>query len=104
MQHARHIVDLSIKGSDKLPETDKQNLVELTSQLIEAQEGTNMKRLELTGLSRSSVDEPSEEDKHLINALLNSGFTQLTTFRLNGNASWFGNSEIRTHLFSFIQD
>ena len=78
MQHAKHLQDLRIFGYAELPETDKQNLVELATQLIEAQEDTNMVKLCLAELSKSSVAEPTEEDMQLINALLNSGFTELT--------------------------
>ena len=78
-------------------------MVDLTTRLIEAQEDTNMKRLTLFKLSSKSVGEPTEEDKNLINALLYSGFTQLTYLGLDNNALWFGHSEMRSYLLDSIR-
>ena len=109
MQHANHLEVLNIEGvkiegREELPETDKVNLVELTSRLIEAQEDTNMKDLSLMNLSKVSVDELTEEDMYLLNACLGSPITQLTTLKLSKNAGWFANREAWPILFSFIQE
>ena len=78
-------------------------MVDLTTRLIEAQEDTNMKELYLNKLSSKSVAEPTEEDKQLINALLNSTVTHLAELYLDKNVLWFGHSEMRSYLFDFIQ-
>ena len=87
-----------------LHETDKKNVAELASRLIEAQEDANMKQLTLDNICSKSVDEPLEEDVHLITSLLNSPITQLTRFSFSLNASLFENSELWTDLLSFIQE
>ena len=104
MQQANQLEILKIEGQEELPENDKVNLVELTSRLVEAQEGTNMKELALNNLSRMSVDELPEEDRHLIDALLGSAITQLTTLDLSKNTSWFAHCESWPGLVSFIQE
>ena len=52
-------------------------MVELASRLIEAQKDTCIEILSLEGLSSKSVHEPTEGDKLLINALLDSGFSHI---------------------------
>ena len=63
-----------------------------------------MEELTLGELSTSSVAEPSQEEKCLINALVRSGFTQLTSLDLSDNPSWFAHIEASSHLFEFIQE
>ena len=48
-----------------------------------------MERLYLERLATKSVDEPSQEEKQLINAVVRSGFNQLTSLSLDENPSWF---------------
>ena len=87
-----------------LHETDKKNVAELASRLIEAQEDANMKQLTLDNICSKSVDEPVEEDMHLVTSLLNSPITQLTRLSFALNASLFEHSELWTDLLSFIQE
>ena len=109
MQHAKHLQKLFITGRKevghkRIHETDKKNVAELASRLIEAQEDANMQKLFLDNICSVSVDEPAEEDVHLITTLLNSPITQLAEFSLSNNAGLFEHSELWTDLLSFIQE
>ena len=61
-----------------------------------------MQKLILYGLSSKSVDVPTEEDQRLINAIVQSGLTQLKQLNLSENPSWFRHSETQGYLFDFI--
>ena len=79
-------------------------MAQLASRLIEAQEDANMKHLALDNICSKSVDEPVEEDVHLVTSLLNSPITQLTSLSFSHNANLFEHSELRTDLLNFIQE
>ena len=40
----------------------------------------------------------------LINAIVQSGLTQLIDLNLDGNASWFRHSEVKSYLLDFIKE
>ena len=61
-----------------------------------------MEELNLSTLSLLEA-EPSEEEKGLINALLNSSITKLQKLYLNNNAEWFGHDEAFEYLLDFIR-
>ena len=63
-----------------------------------------MERLYLISLSSDSIDEPSAEEKRLINALVRSDITKLTHLDLNFNASWFVHIEALSHMLDFIRE
>ena len=48
-----------------------------------------METLTLYGLACKSKDEPSQDEKQLINAVVRSGLNQLTFLDLRENPSWF---------------
>ena len=52
-----------------------------------------MKNLHLEALGSKSVEEPSNQDKRLINALLQSGMNQLTDLTLKASEPWFSHDE-----------
>ena len=63
-----------------------------------------MEKLSLSGLSNYSAKELPQEEKLLVNAVVQSGLTQLTSLDLGGNPCWFIDSEASSHLFEFIQE
>ena len=63
-----------------------------------------MKELMIVGMSSQSIVEPTEEDKRFINAVVQSGLTQLTKLGFIGNPCWFGHSEMQEYLLDFIQE
>ena len=79
-------------------------MADLATKIIEEQEETNMERLTLSELASKSVDEPSQEEKQLINAVVRSGFNQLMNLNLNRNPSWFLHKDASSYLFEFIQE
>ena len=60
--------------------------------------------LTLVGLSNDSIEEPSAEEKRLINAVVRSGISKCIDFHSNYNASWFAHSEAQSHLFDFFRE
>ena len=62
-----------------------------------------MERLTISDISSKTDGEPLQEDMRLINAIVNSGITQLTYLNLYGNDSWFANSEAQSYLMDFIK-
>ena len=72
------------------------------SKILDAQTDSNMKKLFLDGFDRYQKTELVEEDKRLINSLLNSSQTQLNMLSLKDNNIWWGDEEASTHLCSFI--
>ena len=64
-------------------------MADLATKIIEEQEESSMEKLTLCYLSSDSVDEPSPEEKQLINAIVRSGFNQLILIDLGLNSCWF---------------
>ena len=64
-----------------------------------------MHYLALTGLNmRGEHSDPYDEEKHLINALLNNRPTKLTLLGLGENPDWFTtDSEAAGYLFDFLK-
>ena len=62
-----------------------------------------MERLTISDISSKTDGEPLQEDMRLINAIVNSGITQLIYLNLYGNDSWFANSEAQSYLMDFIK-
>ena len=75
VQHAKQLKAFSMYGYDDLPETDEPNVLELASRILEEQEEPVIQKLDLARLSSKSSEEPTEEDKRLINAVVRSGIT-----------------------------
>ena len=75
---------------------------DLLSKILDAQVDSNMIKLFLDGFDRYEETELVEEDKRLINSLLNSGQTQLNMLSLKDNNKWWGDEEASAHLCSFI--
>ena len=75
---------------------------DLLSKILDVQADSNMKKLFLEGFDRYQETELVEEDKRLINSLLNSSQTQLNMLSLKDNNIWWGDEEASTHLCSFI--
>ena len=94
VQHTKYLYELNVSGKQDLPETDKLNVLELASRILEEQDEPMLQDLTLSMLSSKSAEEPAEEDKRLINAVVQSGFNRLTSLHLDDNASWFSNSEV----------
>ena len=94
VQHTKYLYELNVSGKQDLPETDKPNVLELASRILEEQDEPMLQDLTLSMLSSKSAEEPTEEDKRLINAVVQSGFNRLTSLHLDDNASWFSNSEV----------
>ena len=74
------------------------------SKILDAQTDSNMKKLFLDGFDRYQKTELVEEDKRLINSLLNSSQTQLNMLSLKDNNIWWGDEEASAHLCSFIKE
>ena len=53
--------------------------------------------------NKEEKQELSDEDKLLINSILSSSQTILTSFNLKNNKTWFGDSEATEHLCVFLQ-
>ena len=79
-------------------------MADLATKIIEEQEDTSMKKLTLKGHPCKSKDELSQEEKQLINAIVRSGFNQLTDLSLYGNPSWFLHKDAWSYLFELIQE
>ena len=79
-------------------------MLSITTRILEEQEKLEMQTLGLFDLSGKPDEEPTEEDKLLINAVIRSGLTQLTELFLSGSIAWFANTEIRSYLLEFIQE
>ena len=62
-----------------------------------------MTTLNLERLSIEEAEELGEEEKRLVDALLNSSLTQFKNLSLWGNAAWFGHDEAREYLIDFIK-
>ena len=97
MRHASHLKKLYIEGF-LLATKDKTNLADLAAAILEAQEEVNMESLTLQyiGAEVDGVVEIPAEAKRLINALIDSGITQLTGLNLSHNYGWlarYGNGE-----------
>ena len=99
---AKHLKELYIILND-FPEADKANVADLTSKLIEKQEGLNLEKLNLTRLSNNSNKEPSVEENRLINAVVQSDLTKLTDLSFFGKMSWFAHSDTQSRLLNFIE-
>ena len=102
VRHAKQLKRLFIEGSSDIPDADKVNVADLAIAILEAQEEIHMDKLALKGISSSSDDEPVTEDRRLINAMVNSGITQLTDLHLSENTSWFAHWETASYLVDFI--
>ena len=63
-----------------------------------------MEKLTLSGLSNNSAEQLSQEEKQLINAVVQSGLFELTYLNLGGNPCWFIDDEASSHLFEFVQE
>ena len=94
LQHTKHLKSLSIGGENELSENERQNVIELANLFLENQEEQIIQKLHLSGLSSRSFDEPTEQDKRLINNVISSGLTQLTTIGLCNNKTWFRHNEV----------
>ena len=103
MYHVKHLKRFSMQAQD-LPETDRLNVLELASRIMEEQEEPVMQELMLNELGSKSTEEPTQDDERLINAVVRSGLTQLNMLRFDNNASWFGHSEMNQYLMEFIQE
>ena len=79
------------------------NVVDLAAAILNAQEEIHMLTLTLEELSCTTTDELVEEEKHLINAVVNSGITQLVRLNLNKNVKWFAHIEAQSYLIDFIK-
>ena len=62
-----------------------------------------MKELNFSRLCIKKAEELGEEEKRLVNSLLNSSHTQLEELDLGGNAKWFSHDEARENLIDFIK-
>ena len=122
MQGCKHLKELSIRCEEYLPETDRQNVLEIASKILEDQAEPEIKKLILTKLG--DVDEPNRElavslrrsvtktqtsnffaaDKRLITAIVRSAYVQLTDLDLSHNPQWWDNSEAAEHLLGFIKE
>ena len=100
--HTRHLKALNIERQYEHSETDRPNVLEFASRIIEEQDEPVLQELTLSELSSASIEEPTEEDKRLINAVLQSGITELTTLSFSKNASWFCHSDMKQYLLEFI--
>ena len=78
-------------------------LIGLAAAIIEAQTGNNMTKLDLSILCIKEAEELGEEEKRLVDALLNSSLTQLEALFLQGNTAWFRHDEAREYLIEFIK-
>jgi len=63
-----------------------------------------MKQLNFEGLSSKTAEEPTDQDKRLINALIQSGMNQLTEISLPKFAYWFSHAESEQYLLEFIME
>ena len=103
VRHANQLKELIIIGGS-VPELDKANVADLAAAILEAQEEIHMERLCLHGISSNGpVDETLAKDKRLINAVVNSGITQLVRLNLNKNVKWFAHIEAQSYLIEFIK-
>ena len=84
-------------------ETDRLNVLDFTTKIIEAQETANLKELTLNRLGSTSVEELTDEDMRLINAVVQLEVTQLSKLELYMLNAWFAHSEERDQLLDFIR-
>ena len=101
-QHANQLMRLEIYGEEDLQEADKQNVVDFAAKMVESQEC--IEELMLENISTDFVEEPSQEERRLINALLSLNCDKLRYLFLNENPSWFAHNEASSYLFEFIQE
>ena len=97
LQHCSHLKELKMFGmadyrwpeKDNPPsESDRLNILALVSKIIDGQDEPSLKKLSLNRLSSLEVDEPTDEDKHMIFAVVRST-VQLIHLDLSDNAVWF---------------
>ena len=76
VQHCRHLTKFEMaKCEELLHEQDRLNVLDFTTRILDEQSAPKLKEIYLTGLSSSEIDELTNEDQHLINALVRSGLT-----------------------------
>ena len=79
------------------------SIVELAARIIEEQHGDTIEMLQLGSLCIENSQEPEQEEKQLITALVNSKITGVQTLYLEDNPTWFKNAETADQLLSFIK-
>ena len=78
-------------------------MCDLASKLIDAQADDTMESLELHFLS-AYLDTLEPEDKLLIDSIINSGQTNLSSLKLGFNDGWWADTEASALLADYIRD
>lgn len=104
--HCKNLEELTLEGSDrdKLPASDRPNLVDFFARILEEQKDDKMKKLKTSGICNEVSTELTEEDKRFIEALVKSGQTKLDEINLRNDAVFWNNEEAAGYLLEFIED
>ena len=87
-----------------MPKPAHLSIIELVAAIIDNHaEESMIERLFLSKLCLKDTEEIEEEEKRLINSLVNSGIDKLEYLYLNGNPEWLQNEEAAGYLFDFIK-
>ena len=103
VRHTSQLKELLISAPATMKSSDLVNVADLAAVILEAQEEIHMEKLCLSGLNRKVVREPLAEERRLINAVVNSGISELLSLDLSSNVQWFAQNESTSYLLDFIK-
>ena len=103
VRHTSKLKELIISAPATMISSDLVNVADLAAVILEAQEEIHMEKLCLAGFCRKVIREPLAEERRLINAVVNSGISELLSLDLSSNVQWFAQNESTSYLLDFIK-